>query len=35
MNNSNSTKATMAILQLIAILVGIAVGVWLFHQFTG
>lgn len=35
MNNSNATKAVMAILQLIAILVGIAIGVWLFQQFTG
>ncbi len=35
MNNSNATKAAMAILQLIAILVGIAIGVWLFTLVTG
>jgi len=34
-NNSNATKAAMAILQLIAILVGIAIGVWLFTLVTG
>jgi len=33
--NSNGTKAVMAILQLIAILIGIAVGVWVFQQVTG
>lgn len=35
MNNSNGSKAAMAIVQLIAILVGIAVGVWIFQQIAG
>jgi len=34
-NNSNGSKAAMAIVQLIAILVGIAVGVWIFQQIAG
>ncbi len=35
MNNSNGSKAAMAIVQLIAILVGIAIGVWIFQQIAG
>jgi hypothetical protein len=35
MNSSNGTKAVMAVLQLIAILVGIGVGVWVFSLVTG
>jgi len=33
--NSNTTKAAMAIVQLIAILVGIGVGLWVFQLVTG
>jgi len=32
--NSNTTKAAMAIVQLIAILVGIGVGLWVFQLVT-
>jgi len=32
--NSNATKAAMAIVQLIAILVGIGVGLWVFQLVT-
>ncbi len=35
MTNSNTTKAVMAVLQLIAILVGIGAGVWVFALVTG
>jgi hypothetical protein len=35
MNSSNGTKAVMAVLQLIAILVGIGVGAWVFSLVTG
>ncbi len=35
MTNSNTTKAAMAIVQLIAILVGIGVGLWVFQLVTG
>lgn len=35
MNNSTSTKATMAILQLIAILLGIGLGTWIFSSVAG
>ncbi len=35
MTNSNTTKAAMAIVQLIAILVGIGVGPWVFQLVTG
>ncbi len=34
MTNSNATKAAMAIVQLIAILVGIGVGLWVFQLVT-
>ncbi len=35
MTNSNATKAALAVLQLIAILVGIGLGAWVFALVTG
>ena len=35
MTSSNATKAAMAIVQLIAILVGIGIGLWIFQLVTG
>jgi hypothetical protein len=35
MNNTNGAKAVMAALQLIAILVGIGLGLWVFGLVTG
>jgi hypothetical protein len=35
MKNTNGTKAVMAALQMIAILIGIGVGLWVFGLVTG